>query len=96
MDKIYNKYGLKQKLLRVLVDLEYDLEIYNVIIVNEMIHNCNYYGDWEYFAKIQKRRGEIYIVLMHLKAMQRLFLDVEEIGESSSEVLSSIDSRNIR
>ena len=96
MEEIYKKYGLKYDLIWLLVDLDCDLESYDTITVNRIICNYYYHGDWEYFIKKQKRRDKIYIVLMHLKVMQKLFWDVKKIGESLSDESSSIDSMDAR
>ena len=70
--------------------------MHNVIKVNGLIYNYHNHGDWEYFAKKQKRRGKIYVVPMHLKVIQRLFWELKEIEKSSSNESSSVDSRDMR
>ena len=39
MTEFYNKYRLKHELLQLLAELEYDLETYNITIVNRLKHN---------------------------------------------------------
>ena len=45
MTAFYNKYRLKHELLWLLAELEYDLEIYNIIIVNRLTYNYHNHGD---------------------------------------------------
>ena len=49
MDLICKESGFKHGLLRLLLELEYNSEIHNVIIVNGMLHDFHYYEDWDYF-----------------------------------------------
>ena len=45
MTKFCNKYRLKYELLQLLVELEYDLEIHDIIIVNRLTYNYYNHGD---------------------------------------------------
>ena len=46
--------------------------------------------------KKQKRRGKICLVLLYPKVIQRLFQEVKELGESTSDESSSSNSSNAR
>ena len=72
MGLICKECGLKQELLRLLLELEYNPIIYNKIRVNGMLYECDYHIDWDYFVKKQKMRGEICIILIYLKSMQTI------------------------
>jgi len=70
--------------------LEYNSNIHNKIRVNGILYDYNQYGDWDYFVvKKQKMRGEIHIILIHLKSMQTIFCEAEKFKDSSSDELSS-------
>ena len=54
MDIICKKYGLKHHLLRLLLELDYYLELHDTIRVNGLLFNYKYNGEWDYFMKKQK------------------------------------------
>jgi len=45
MDLICKKYGLKYRLLRLLLELDYNSETYDTIKVNRILHNFHHHRD---------------------------------------------------
>ena len=51
MNKIYNKYGFYYNLVRLLVELEFNPDMYYKLKVNGMLYNYDTHGEWKYFTK---------------------------------------------
>ena len=84
MELFYKEYRVKQESLRLFLVLDYNPIIYKKIRVNRMLYDCNHHGDWDYFVEKQKKRGEIYIVLIYPKSILIILWEVEKFQDSFS------------
>ena len=47
--RICKKYELNYKVMRVIVNLDFNPDLHYLVKVNRMIYDHNFYGDWKYF-----------------------------------------------
>ena len=87
MNKISNKYGFDHKLVRFLVELEFDPDMYYKLKANGMLYSYDFVVNrntlWE-----TKERGKLHVILMYSKALQGIFY---MLGEKIEEESSSYD-----
>ena len=69
MNKTYNQHRLEHNLVRLIVELEFDSEIYYMVTVNGILHNHNHHSEWKEFIVKQKQRGELYVVPLYPKVI---------------------------
>ena len=51
MNKICNKHRINHNLVRLLVELEFDLDTHCKLKVNGILHNYNAHSEWKYFIE---------------------------------------------
>ena len=89
MNTMYKKYRFNHKVLRQLVKVNFDLELYNKLKVNGMMCYWKFYRDQKDFIKKQKKRGEVHIILIYPKVFEEIFCELEE--ESDKDTASIIE-----
>ena len=61
------KHGFDYDLLRILAELEFDLDLDYKLKVSRIMHDYDFYRDWIYCINKQKKWGELCAVLIYSK-----------------------------
>ena len=69
IDTAYEKHRLDYKLVRLLVELKFDLDMHWKMIVNGILYRYDFHRDWKYFIEKQKKWGMLHVVLIYPKTL---------------------------
>ena len=87
------KYELNHKVMRVIVNLNFNPDLHFLVKVNGMTYNYDFHRDWKYFINKQKKRRDVYVVLIYPIVFQKIFCKIEEESNKDIIALSSNDER---
>ena len=62
MKIICKKYRFNYKVMRVIVNFEFNLDLYCLVKVSILMYNYDFYKDWKYSINKQKKWGEVCII----------------------------------
>ena len=83
------KYGLDHKLVRLLVEIDFDLEVHYIMKFNGICFSYKLCGEQKSFIEKQKEQEELYIVPIHPKSLQSEFHILKEIDNIEDRLSNS-------